>query len=219
MPAFPSLLRPKLLLLTAAMLLAEDKLESNQPRPEPRDQQPTIQTITRNWANIPTFPTAGQTESLPLRQKHKLAQNTAATTSTQPSPPRHTENSETENNQRKTTPKPAEAQENQQPKNPQPASAKTPPQLQNNPVRQGQSLVTILCASCHSTMLVYNARKTSVDWRKTLSKMEKQGMPKLPTSLQEPLIQYLTTALGIPINNPRQNYGPWADHRNTNPLW
>ena len=84
MPAFPSLLRLKLLLLNAAMLIAEDKPESNQPRTEPRAQQPTIQTTTRNWANIPTFPTAGQTKSLPLRQKHKLAQNTAATTSTQP---------------------------------------------------------------------------------------------------------------------------------------
>ncbi len=75
MPAFPSLLRLKHLLLSTAMLIAEDKPESNQPRTEPRAQQPTIQTTTRNWANIPTFPTAGQTESLPLRQKHKLAKN------------------------------------------------------------------------------------------------------------------------------------------------
>lgn len=219
MPAFPSLLRLKHLLLSTAMLIAEDKPESNQPRTEPRAQQPTIQTTTRNWANIPTFPTAGQTESLPLRQEHKLAKNTAANTPSQPSPPCHIKNSKTENDQRKTTPKTAEAKENQQPINPQPASAKTPPQPQNNSVRQGQSLVTTLCASCHSTMLVYNARKTSVDWRKTLSKMENQGMPKLPTSLQEPLIQYLTTALGVPIDTPRQNYGPWADRRNTNPFW
>lgn len=232
MPARPCLFLPKLLLISATLSLGEDKPESNQPRPEPRTQQSTIQTTTHNWnwANIPTFSTAMGTKSQLLRKRHKLAQNTNATTSTQPCPPHRTKNSETENNQRKTTSKTPETKENQQPADDKnlprnsttthsPASAKTPPQSQNNTLRQGQSLVTTLCASCHSTMLVYNARKTNVDWRKTLSKMETQGMPKLPLSLQEPLIQYLTTALGIPIDNSRQNYGPWADRRNTNPLW
>lgn len=229
--AFPSLLCPKLLVLSAALLLAEDKPKSNQPRPEPRTPQPTI----RNGEGIPTFSAAKETKFPFLRKRHKLAQNTAATTSTQPSPPLDTKNSETKNNHRKTAPKTAAAKENQQPTNPQsaasknlprnpttthsPTSAKTAPQAQENAAGQGQSLVTALCASCHSTMLVYNARKISVDWRKTLSNMENQGMPQLPPALREPLIQYLTTALGIPTDNPRHNYGPWADRRNTNPLW
>ena len=210
MPAFPSLFRPELLVLGAALFLAEDKPMADPQKPEHHSQQPASRTTTRNWANIPT-------------------------PSIQPNPPRDTKNSKTENNQRKPTPKTAAAKENQQPTNPQPAdnknlprnpttthspaSAKTAPQLQDHAARRGQSLVNTLCASCHSTMLVHNARKTSVDWRKTLSKMESQGMPKLPPALREPLIRYLATALGIPVRNLRQNYGPWADRRNTNPLW
>ncbi len=235
MPTFLSLFRPKLLVLSAAMLLAEDKPTAHQQRPEPRTQQPASRTTTRNLASIPTFSAAKGTKSPSLRKKHKFAQNTDATTSTQPSPLLDT-NSETESSQRKTDPKTAAAKENRQPTNLQtadgknlprnptttrsPASAKTAPQLQDHAVlRQGQSLMNALCASCHSTMLVNNARKTSGDWRKTLSKMENQGMPKLPPALREPLIQYLATALGIPIGNLRPNYSPWADRRNTNPLW
>lgn len=173
------------------------------------------------------LPTTEKTQTRPEHRRNHLPP-------TQPTA-RHKKNSETENNQRKTTPKTAAAKENQQPTNPQPAddknlprnpppthsptSAKTAPQLQDPAVRQGQTLVNTLCASCHSTMLVHNARKTSIDWRKTLSKMESQGMPKLPPALREPLIRYLATALGIPVRNLHQNYGPWADRRNTNPLW
>ncbi len=94
----------------------------------------------------------------------------------------------------------------------------TAPTTQNNAL-QGGALVNALCVTCHSTMLIDNARKTSGDWKKTLLKMQKQGMPELPPALLETLVQYLATARGIPTDNNRQNRGPWADWRNANPLW
>lgn len=231
MPAFPSLFRSKLLLL-AALLLAEDKPVADRQRLESRDQRPTIRTTTRDLTDLPTFSAVDGTISTALWRRRKLVQNPPASPAMQPGPQR---NAGSEIGQCETAPKTATSEENQQPPNPQPAnsensprnppashspaSAKTAPQDQDDAVGQGQSLVNVLCASCHSTMLVNNARKTRGDWRKTLSKMEKQGMPKLPPSLREPLIQYLATALGLSNGNLRQNYGPWASLRNVNPLW
>lgn len=204
MPAFPSLFRPKLLVLSAALSLGEDKPESNQPRPEPRTQQSTIQTTTHNWANIPTFSVANETTS------PRLGKNTNSLRTPSQPPPRNPAHRAAQIQrqkvtQRKTASKTAASKENRQSTNPQPAnsenlprnpttthfpaSAKTAPQPQDGAVRREQSLGNTLCASCHSTMLVNNARKTSGDWRKTTSKMENQGMPKPPPPLREPLIR------------------------------
>lgn len=232
MPVFPSLLRPKFLLFSASLLLAEDKAEAGQQRPEHRNQPPASQTTTRTLANISTFSAADETRSSSLWQRHKLARDAAAIPAMQS---RSQRGKSSEKSQREAAPKTAAAEENRQPTNPQPAdgenlpfnptstpspaSAKTAPQDQDKAVGQGQSLVNSLCASCHSTMLVNNARKTGGDWRKTLSKMESQGMPKLPPAWRERLVRYLATSLGISDGNLRQNYGPWADRRNANPLW
>lgn len=142
------------------------------------ERQPAI------WQTSQLFPQ-------PTRQHPpRFGKNTnSPRTPSQPSPPRGT-NSETKSSQRKTASKIAAAKENRQPTNPQPAdsknlprnpttthlpaSAKTAPQPQDDAIRRGQSLGNTLCASCYSTMLVNNARKTSGDWRKTLSKMENQ---------------------------------------------
>lgn len=232
MHAFPSLLRLKFLLFSASLLFAKDKAEASQQRQEHCNQQSANQTTTRTLANIPTFSAADETTSSPLWQRHKLAQNAAAIPAMQS---RSQRSKSSKRVQREAAPKTAAAEENRQATNPQPAdgenlpfnptsalspaSAKTAPQDQDKAVGQGQSLVNSLCASCHSTMLVNNARKTGGDWRKTLSKMESQGMPKLPPAWRERLVRYLATSLGISDGNLRQNYSPWADRRNANPLW
>lgn len=232
MPAFPSLFRLKLFLLSAALLLAEDKPETDRQRPELRAQRTASRTTTRNLANIPTFSAEAGAISTPLWRRRKLAQNTAAIPAMRP---RSQSDTSSKSSQREESPRTTAAEESRQPTNPQPAdgensprnplpthspvAAKTAPQAQDKAVEQRQSLVNALCASCHSTMLVNNARKTGGDWRKTLSKMERQGMPKLPPALRELLVRYLATSLGISDGNLRQNSGPWADRRNANPLW
>ncbi|MCS1409703.1 MAG: hypothetical protein M2R45_02887 [Verrucomicrobia subdivision 3 bacterium] len=84
---------------------------------------------------------------------------------------------------------------------------------------QGRALVTAMCTSCHSTMVIDTARKTKRSWQKTLDKMEQQGMPKIPASLREPILRYLANAQGLQDRNDQENWRPWADRRNANPLW
>lgn len=233
MPAFPSLFRLKLFLLSASLLLAEDKPETDRQRPELRAQRTASRTTTRNLANIPTFSAEAGAISTPLWPKTQTCPEHSR--NPRDAPPLAARHKFKKSSQREESLRTTAAEESRQPTNPQPAdgensprnplpthspvAAKTATQAQDKAVEQGQSLVNALCASCHSTMLVNNARKTGGDWRKTLSKMERQGMPKLPPALRELLVRYLATSLGISDGNLRQNSGPWADRRNANPLW
>ena len=82
----------------------------------------------------------------------------------------------------------------------------------------GPVLVRSLCISCHSTMVIERARKTPSQWESTLRKMETNGMPPLSPALREPLLRFLSGTRG-PSDTNRGQRGPWADHRNANPLW
>ena len=124
MPAFPSLFRLKLFLLSAALLLAEDKPETDWQRPELCAQRTASRTTTRNLANIPTFSAAAGAIS-PLWRRRKLAQNTAAIPAMRPRSQRDT--SSKKSSQREESPRTTAAEESRQPTNSQPADGENSP--------------------------------------------------------------------------------------------
>jgi len=84
---------------------------------------------------------------------------------------------------------------------------------------KGKVLVQTACTACHSLMVIQNANKNSVSWKKTLEKMTQQGMPKLPAAFESSMIEFLTQNHGEKKVEARENKGPWGDRRNANPLW
>ncbi|MDA7680440.1 hypothetical protein OAH36_02325 [Verrucomicrobia bacterium] len=86
-------------------------------------------------------------------------------------------------------------------------------------IAQGKVFVQAACTACHSTMVINNANKSQSGWIKTLEKMVKQGMPKVPATFEASIIEYLTQEHGKIQSGARENRGPWGDRRNANPLW
>jgi hypothetical protein len=84
---------------------------------------------------------------------------------------------------------------------------------------QGKVFVQTACTACHSTMVIDNAYKGQKAWIKTLEKMVKQGMPKIPATFESSIIEYLSHEQGEKKSKARENKGPWGDRRNANPLW
>lgn len=68
-------------------------------------------------------------------------------------------------------------------------------------------------------MVIENAYKNREGWLKTIAKMEKQGMLKIPKNIQVSIIEFLSEAQGEKSSKTRENRGPWGDRRNANPLW
>jgi len=86
-------------------------------------------------------------------------------------------------------------------------------------IAQGKVFVQTACTACHSTMVINSANKSQSAWIKTLEKMVKQGMPKIPATFEASIIEYLSQEHGEKKSNARENRGPWGDRRNANPLW
>lgn len=83
----------------------------------------------------------------------------------------------------------------------------------------GEPIVKVACSACHSLMVIDNASKDLDAWSKTLTKMEQQGMPPMPSSFRDSVLSYLTQNHGPTKVPSRENTGPWGDRRNSNPLW
>ena len=96
-----------------------------------------------------------------------------------------------------------------------------PPLQKSSPAKRhpGEPLVKVACTACHSLMVIDNAGKDHDAWSKTLTKMEQQGMLPIPSSLRDAVLSYLALNHGPNPTPARENTGPWADRRNTNPLW
>lgn len=86
-------------------------------------------------------------------------------------------------------------------------------------IAQGKIFVQTACTACHSTMVIDSAHKSHKAWIKTLEKMVKQGMPKIPAAFEASIIEYLAQEHGEKKSSARENRGPWGDRRNANPLW
>lgn len=84
---------------------------------------------------------------------------------------------------------------------------------------QGKIFVQTACTACHSTMVIKGANKSQSAWIKTMEKMVKQGMPKIPATFEAAIIEYLSQEHGEKQSDSRENRGPWGDRRNANPLW
>ena len=86
-------------------------------------------------------------------------------------------------------------------------------------IAKGKTYVQVTCNVCHSTMIIEAAHKTEAKWRKTLSKMETQGMAKIPATLEPSILAYLVAEQGPAAKQEKKAPLPWADKSTTNPLW
>lgn len=93
------------------------------------------------------------------------------------------------------------------------------PRKTQKPQMQGEDIVRTTCVTCHSKRLIDHASKSRLDWEKTLTKMQQQGMPPIPKAFLAPLLDYLVREHGPRKREDRENRGPWGDVRNANPLW
>lgn len=96
------------------------------------------------------------------------------------------------------------------------AVTKTPWGLVADPVAP---LVVSTCGSCHSPYLITHHHRDRDAWKKTLLKMQNNGMKALPDTFQAKVLDYLVKYQG-PLKEDRPPESPWAQAAfHANPLW
>jgi hypothetical protein len=80
-------------------------------------------------------------------------------------------------------------------------------------------LVFANCGNCHSPYLITHHHRSREDWKKTIIKMESNGMTPPPDMIRKMLLDYLEKHQG-PVKEDRPKESPWGNAAfDANPLW